>query len=198
MRPIPADTACVLVNLSGDFQVIERVISGGQFGADLGGLIAAKACGIPTGGTAPKGFRTERGNYRILGSAFGLVEHSSPDYPARTEQNVINSDITVYFIGKGGDNSSGFYCTQKFANIHYKPFWSIRENFWGSESPDQLAMKLYLKDYRILNVAGSRESKSRGIEEWVTKFLVTTFKIMKIHCELQGSDVEEMREEPAY
>lgn len=41
--------------------MIELVLSGGQTGADLGGLRAARACGIPTGGWAPRGWLTEVG-----------------------------------------------------------------------------------------------------------------------------------------
>ncbi len=41
--------------------MIECCISGGQSGADFGGLLAAKRCGIPTGGKIPKGFLTENG-----------------------------------------------------------------------------------------------------------------------------------------
>lgn len=37
------------------------LISGAQRGADLGALKGAAACGIPTGGFAPKGWRTESG-----------------------------------------------------------------------------------------------------------------------------------------
>jgi hypothetical protein len=39
--------------------MIEKLISGGQTGADRAGLEAAKALGIATGGTAPKGWRIE-------------------------------------------------------------------------------------------------------------------------------------------
>jgi hypothetical protein len=41
--------------------MIVQVISGGQTGADQGGLRAARACGIPTSGWAPKGWMTEAG-----------------------------------------------------------------------------------------------------------------------------------------
>ena len=41
--------------------MIDRVISGGQTGADQAGWRAAKASGIPTGGWMPKGFLTEDG-----------------------------------------------------------------------------------------------------------------------------------------
>jgi len=38
--------------------LVDRVISGGQTGADIAGLKAAKAFGIPTGGYMTSGFRT--------------------------------------------------------------------------------------------------------------------------------------------
>jgi hypothetical protein len=41
--------------------MIERVISGGQTGADQAGWRAARAYGIPTGGWMPLGFLTETG-----------------------------------------------------------------------------------------------------------------------------------------
>lgn len=37
-----------------------KIISGGQTGADMGGLEAAREYGFPTGGYAPKGWMTER------------------------------------------------------------------------------------------------------------------------------------------
>jgi len=41
--------------------MLERVISGGQTGADQAGWRAARASGIPTGGAMPGGFLTEDG-----------------------------------------------------------------------------------------------------------------------------------------
>jgi Circularly permutated YpsA SLOG family len=40
--------------------MLERVISGGQTGADQAALRAARACGIPTGGWAPRSVRNPR------------------------------------------------------------------------------------------------------------------------------------------
>lgn len=40
---------------------IEKIISGGQTGADIAGLRWARKNGVPTGGYIPKGFRTESG-----------------------------------------------------------------------------------------------------------------------------------------
>jgi hypothetical protein len=59
--------------------MLEKVVSGGQTGADQGGLRAARLAGIPTGGWAPKGWLVESsdGNRDVaapwLGPLFGLV-----------------------------------------------------------------------------------------------------------------------------
>jgi hypothetical protein len=45
---------------------IVKVISGGQTGADQGGLVAARTLKIETGGTAAKGWLTEDGPKRKL------------------------------------------------------------------------------------------------------------------------------------
>ena len=71
---------------------MERVISGGQTGVDQLGLIAAKAAGIPTGGTAPKGYLTEIGPDLRLKSEWGLVENAFSSYTVRTKANVQNSN----------------------------------------------------------------------------------------------------------
>ena len=62
----------------------EKVISGGQTGADQAGLIAAEKAGITTGGWMPKGFRTLDGPNPGLAARFGLREHPSEEYPPRT------------------------------------------------------------------------------------------------------------------
>jgi len=56
----------------------DRIISGGQTGADLGGLVGARRIGIETGGTAPRGYKTEKGSQVDALKAFGLIEHTSP------------------------------------------------------------------------------------------------------------------------
>jgi hypothetical protein len=52
---------------------IERVISGGQAGADQGGLRSARACGIATGGWAPCDWLPEAGPTPWLAN-WGLAE----------------------------------------------------------------------------------------------------------------------------
>ena len=53
---------------------LQKIISGGQTGADRGGLEAAEALGIETGGTVPLGFWTTDGKCPELVTRFKLKE----------------------------------------------------------------------------------------------------------------------------
>ena len=132
-----------------------KVISGGQTGVDQIGLMAATEMGIETGGTAPKGFKTETGSDESLAD-FGLSESSSSGYPARTEDNVRNSDGTVYYSTKnqatGKIDSAGYRATKAFAEKHGKPF---------IVNPNESVLREWIKQNNVatLNVAGNRASK---------------------------------------
>jgi len=102
--------------------IIKKLISGGQVGVDLAGLASAYDLGIPTGGTAPNGYRTKYGNYIKLKS-LGLVEHDSWEYAPRTEENVKNSDGTIRFAYDF--MSAGELCTLKYIKKHKKPNLNI-------------------------------------------------------------------------
>ena len=85
--------------------MLEKVISGGQTGADRAALEAAVTVGIPTGGWAPPGFMTSRGQDLVLRDQFHLEELvSSPQplsiaaaYVRRSMANVDDADGTVAF-----------------------------------------------------------------------------------------------------
>jgi len=150
---------------------ITKLISGGQTGADRGGLDAAIYCQIPHGGLCPKGRKAEDG---IIPAKYQLQETDSTDYLRRTEQNVIESDATVVFtLGK---LSGGSLRTVEFAHGHEKPWRHVDVNVWkrdrlvdgivdwlegrGDYDHDEYVAQPP-KDC-ILNVAGSRESKADG------------------------------------
>jgi hypothetical protein len=86
--------------------MIKKVISGGQSGSDLGGLKAAKAFMIETGGTAPKYYKTENGMDRSLGTIYGLKESTNMDYRHRTIDNIKDSDGTVLFMYRNSTGSN--------------------------------------------------------------------------------------------
>ena len=148
-----------------------KIISGGQTGVDRIGLEEGQKLGIETGGTAPKGFKTEKGSDPTLAD-FGLVESDSANYLVRTEQNVINSDATVYFADN--ENSAGLKATQKFSNKHNKPFIL---------NPTSSELTAFLKDNSVttLNIAGNRQSKlTKETEATIRKTLNTSLRGLKV------------------
>lgn len=148
--------------------MIRKIISGGQTGADQGGLRAARYKGIETGGTAPLGYRTEKGAQRELLSGLGLKESRSSSYPPRTAQNVKDSDGTVVF---GNSTTPGSRLTINLCRDFNKPFFLLPDidNLWDHIG----TFRNWLESRRIgtLNVAGNRESKKPGIEDKVRDFL---------------------------
>lgn len=74
--------------------MIKKIISGGQTGADRAAIDFARKYYIPHGGWIPKGRITEDGP---LPDKYQLQEMPTASYPARTKQNVIDSDGTVIF-----------------------------------------------------------------------------------------------------
>ena len=73
---------------------LERIVSGGQTGADRAALDIAIRHGITHGGWCPKGRRAEDGP---ISCQYALTETPSEQYIQRTEWNVRDSDGTVVF-----------------------------------------------------------------------------------------------------
>lgn len=139
---------------------LRAVISGGQTGADRTGLECAKALGIITGGTAPRGWRTDEGRDESL-KDFGLVESPHWEYAIRTRQNVKDSEVTLWF---GTTNSPGYYCTRYAARNLGKPFY---------ENPTALIFEYVCNTYEVVNIAGNRKRMNPGVVELVQKAFAT-------------------------
>jgi len=139
------------------------IISGGQTGADKGGLQAALNLGLPTGGTAPANYRTERGPDPTL-RKFGLVAQGT--YKERTIANVCNSDATVIFITKP---SPGSQLTINQCRRLGRPYLIV-DPF--SEAAVQMVAD-FIRTVRpgIINIAGHRESICIGIHDRVVDVL---------------------------
>ncbi len=153
-----------------DRGMLDRVITGGQCGVDQAGLRAANAAGIPTGGTAPQGWATEDGPAPWLAD-FGLVECERPGYPPRTEANVRASQGTLWI---GDPTSPGGKLTVACCARHSKTWLIVRE---GETTPRVAADWIARRGIKVLNVAGSRESRQPGIGERAEAFLATVFRI---------------------
>ncbi len=133
--------------------LVTLIISGGQTGADCGGLLAAADVGIATGGLAPKGYLTELGSNPEL-AKFGLVESDSADYEVRTILNVLTANATVIFADS--IESDGTKLTIASCIKYQKPYLI---------NPDALTLHDWLLEHqvKVLNVAGNRESIAKGI-----------------------------------
>jgi len=148
-----------------------QIISGGQTGADQGGLLAARELAIPTGGTAPQSWLTETGPEEQLLRGFGLMECVEPGYDSRTKMNVFDADGTVIF---GSYASGGSALTAKIAReagkpLFHVPFPALHE---GQDKKADFREWLVRFRIRILNVAGNRESQNSGLQEFARKFLI--------------------------
>lgn len=152
--------------------MITKIISGAQTGADRGGLKAAIAVGLPIGGWVPQGRRAEDGE---VPEVYPVKETPSGDYPQRTEWNVRDSNATVIF--RYG-HSRGCSLTEAMARKHKKPMLIIDLKI--AKNDDRTAAKMVSKfirqfDPKILNIAGSRESKAPGIEARVEHIILLAF-----------------------
>jgi hypothetical protein len=140
--------------------MIEKIISGGQTGADIAGLKFVRDNGIPTGGSAPKDFMTEAGSKPELRDLYNLRELNG-SYEDRTIQNVMDADGTVIFAEKMTDGSRLTLDT------------CIKEKKPHLLNPTTEEFLTWISDngIRVLNIAGNRESVAPGIEQRVYNFL---------------------------
>lgn len=145
---------------------ISKIISGGQTGADRAGLDVALVHDFPHGGWCPKGRKAEDGP---IDAKYELTETPSVNYLQRTEWNVRDTDGTIVFtIAK--EITGGSLRTVEFARKHNKPYHHVSKgDLNGPESNVREFIKQH--DIKLLNIAGSRESKEPGINEWVKQIL---------------------------
>ena len=153
---------------------LERVISGGQTGADRAGLVAAKAAGLATGGWMPKGFRAQDGGHPEFAALYGVREHASDRYPPRTALNVKEADATLRFATDWG--SAGEILTLDMIERYGRPHFGVTPG--GAETPADVVAWLVRHNVRVLNVAGNSERTSPGIEAFVTAFLADVFALL--------------------
>jgi hypothetical protein len=177
----------------GDYQTsstklkVEKIISGGQTGADMGGLVGAQALGIPTGGTAPHDWLVERCDRFPNGKNpglqdFGLTEGQEGrsfghTMILRTIQNVEDSDGTAIFGNADPDRDKGTARTIQLCENHQKPFIHFDRN--DLQNPDKVAQELEKwaaeNNIKVLNVAGNRESRAPGLEAVTSEVIQSAF-----------------------
>jgi Circularly permutated YpsA SLOG family len=149
--------------------MLERVISGGQTGADQAGWRAARSAKIATGGFMPLGFLTEDGPRPDFAEMFGAVEMPGGGYPERTRARVRDSDATIWF---GNPDSPEGRTTLRACTGFGKPVYLVNEIL---TQPADVAAWIEAEEARVLNVAGNRESTEPGIGGQVERFLGAVF-----------------------
>lgn len=153
---------------------LERVISGGQTGADRAALIAARTAGIPTGGWMPSGFLAHDGNHPEFAELYGIRETGSGQYQPRTALNVKESDATLRFAKNW--ESAGEVLTLAMCREHQKPHFDV--SVGGTITPENVVEWILTTEVRVLNVAGNSERTSPGIQEYVAEFLGDVFRLL--------------------
>ena len=156
--------------------MIEKVCSGGQYGADIGGLAAAYDLKIPTGGIAPKGYKTIYGSNPRL-KLLGLTESASANYRIRTFENVKNSDGTIRLANDF--NSPGEICTLNAIRTFKKPHIDIHID--RPLDVEDVANWVKRNKIKVLNIAGNT-GNSRKESELIFNMVRDYIKLVLTEC----------------
>ena len=146
-----------------ELPLVSLVRSGGQTGADRGGLDAARDAGVPICGWCPAGGLAEDmpepPGVRALYPE--LVEGPSSGYVERTAWNVRDAHATLIVAPAGLEPKSGTEMTARFALDFGRPVLVVK----SMDDLPQIRTWLAGVGQRgiTLNVAGPRESKLPGV-----------------------------------
>jgi len=147
----------------------QRIVSGGQTGVDRAALDVALRLRIPHGGWCPRGRLAEDGR---IPAKYQLDEVDSPEYPVRTERNVLDSDGTLILCR--GKPTGGTELTLRLAERRRKPHLVVDLD----RPPECETVRRWLAELAIatLNVAGPRQSQCPGIAAQAAEFLLRLFE----------------------
>ena len=148
--------------------MIQKIISGGQTGADRAALDWAIANDIQHGGWCPAGRRAEDG---IIPDCYCLQETPGRNYQQRTKRNVRDSDATL-IVTLAPELTGGSLFTQEWARKIHRPYLHVYPYI---EWRKWISAFFKTNAIRVLNVAGPRNSSARGIEQFVHEVLDEAF-----------------------
>ena len=155
-----------------------KIISGGQTGADRAALDVAIELGLDYGGAVPKGRIAEDGP--LDAKYKKMTELDTPDYDVRTEKNVTDADATLIFTY--GVIGGGSALTIELVKKYKKPFLHINFSIVPEEESMPMIQEWLNRVHpAILNVAGSRESTSKGIYEKVYRVLKSVLNYSQLN-----------------
>lgn len=142
---------------------LQRIISGGQTGADRAALDVALAFGFPCGGWCPAGRLAEDG---CIPMVYPLDELPKGGYRQRTIKNIECSDGTaIFYFGRptGGTELTLATCIRLG-----KPYQLVDAVEIGPvRAGSMLASFIEQCEIDVVNVAGPRESSAPGVYDYV-------------------------------
>ncbi len=145
-----------------------KLISGGQSGTDRATLDFALKNNFPCGGWCPLGRKAEDG---VIPIHYPLKETKTFDYAERTLLNVKDSDGTLIILL--GEMDKGTQLTLKFAQEYGKPVFLFND----SGTADEISFRNWMAEnnIRVLNIAGPRESSTKGMYAFTLRTLKYLF-----------------------
>jgi hypothetical protein len=146
--------------------MLKKIISGGETGANLAGWRAAKAFGVAAGGWMRQGFLTDDGCHPEFAEQYGASASPADSEPAHIEQNVQDSDATIWF---GRTTNSSAHATAAACLAFGKPYMPVYPG--AAFEPSHVATWIVENAIKTLNVDGNREHEEPGIGEQVERFL---------------------------
>jgi Circularly permutated YpsA SLOG family len=146
--------------------MLEKLISNGETGANQAAWRAAKAFGVAAGGWVSKGFLTADGTHPEFAEQYGAAELPTDREPARIEQNVRDSDATIWF---GRTTNSCAHATVAACHRFGKPCMPVYPS--AAFEPKHVAEWIKENKIKTLNVAGNPEHEEPGIGEKAERFL---------------------------
>jgi hypothetical protein len=150
--------------------LIEKIVSGGQTGADRAALDWARENDVSHAGWCPAGRKAEDGE---IPKEYRLQETPEEEYAVRTELNVKESDATV-IMTIGAELKGGSLATRRFSQQHGKPCLHLSKDV--SRAPGaELRAFVERHETKVLNVAGPRGSGEPTIGEFVKEVLGEAF-----------------------
>ena len=154
---------------------LQKIISGGQTGADQGALDGAISQSFPHGGSIPAGRKTEEG---MLPETYQMEELVSGNYADRTEKNVRDADATL--IVSHGPLTGSSALTMKIARRLNKPCLHVDfKTRAADEAAADVTAWLASCGTGILNVAGPRASSDADIYDAARKLVAAVIEKMR-------------------
>src|ERR1700722_15586764 len=122
-------------------------------------------------------------NLRLLSDWFNAKPHTQRPSPVTW----CPKGAVVFTLAK--EVTGGSLRTIEFARKHKKPCGNISQS--GNYKPEE-ALQRFVQEHgiKVLNVAGSRESKEPGIWLWVCQIIEDSFFWSKVHPNMLGGHGE--------